>query len=146
MNSSARDYEVRIWYSPEPGDECYIAQVLEMPGIMAHGATREAAAHEIQIALALLEAIRKEQLPFWSIWEELDRGIGAQHRAEIGNINDAHIVEFGPYVDLLNVDKRIADVLRRTAQHNPLLRKVYERVPSERGIKGVLSALKKAQA
>lgn len=30
---------------------CYIAQVVEWPTIMAHGGTREAAAHEIQIAL-----------------------------------------------------------------------------------------------
>jgi len=36
-----RDYEIRIWYSAEKGDECFIAQVVEWPGIMAHGATRE---------------------------------------------------------------------------------------------------------
>ena len=52
MNPSRQDYEVRIWYSPERGDECYVAQVLEMPGIMAHGDTRGEAAREIQAALA----------------------------------------------------------------------------------------------
>ena len=46
-----RDYEIRIWYSAAEGDDCYIAQVVEWPGIMAHGDTREAAAHEIQIGL-----------------------------------------------------------------------------------------------
>lgn len=46
-----RDYEIRIWYSAEKGDECFIAQVVEWPGIMAHGDTREAAAREIQLAL-----------------------------------------------------------------------------------------------
>jgi antitoxin HicB len=61
MNPSAQDYEVRIWYSPEPGDECYVAQVLEMPGIMAHGETREEAAREIQAALhAALEIYRED--------------------------------------------------------------------------------------
>jgi predicted RNase H-like HicB family nuclease len=47
------DYQIRIWYSHDPGDECFIAQVVEWPGIMAHGNTREEAAHEIQTALRL---------------------------------------------------------------------------------------------
>jgi predicted RNase H-like HicB family nuclease len=46
-----RDYEIRIRWSGAPGDECYVACVVEWPTIMAHGDTREAAAHEIQLAL-----------------------------------------------------------------------------------------------
>jgi predicted RNase H-like HicB family nuclease len=46
-----RDYEIRIRWSGALGDECYIAQVVEWPTIMAHGDTREAAAREIQLAL-----------------------------------------------------------------------------------------------
>ena len=46
-----RDYEIRIWYSAEKGEECFIAQVVEWPGIMAHGDTREEAARQIQLAL-----------------------------------------------------------------------------------------------
>ena len=52
MKHDPRDYEIRIWYSSEPGDECFVAQVVEWPGIMAHGDTREAAAHEIELALS----------------------------------------------------------------------------------------------
>jgi predicted RNase H-like HicB family nuclease len=48
---AARDYEIRIWYSAAEGDDCYIAQVVEWPGIMAHGDTRERAARQIQLAL-----------------------------------------------------------------------------------------------
>ena len=76
MQADARDYEIRIWYSAEKGDECFVAQVVESsqrkavrdgqaksgarrelgsssqwPGIMAHGDTREEAAREIQLAL-----------------------------------------------------------------------------------------------
>jgi predicted RNase H-like HicB family nuclease len=51
MQRDPRDYEIRIWYSAVKGDECFIAQVVEWPGIMAHGDTREEAAHEIQLAL-----------------------------------------------------------------------------------------------
>ena len=51
MLPDPRDYEIRIWYSSAPGDECYIAQVVEWPGVMAHGETREEAAREIQVAL-----------------------------------------------------------------------------------------------
>ena len=46
-----REYEIRIWYSAAKGDECFIAQVVEWPTIMAHGDTREQAAREIQLAL-----------------------------------------------------------------------------------------------
>jgi predicted RNase H-like HicB family nuclease len=53
MKPTAKDYEVRIWYSEVPGDDCYVAQVNDMPGIMAHGDSREAAAREIQEALRL---------------------------------------------------------------------------------------------
>ena len=51
MQSDPRDYEIRIWYSAEKGDECFIAQVVEWPGIMAHGDTREEAARQIQLAI-----------------------------------------------------------------------------------------------
>ncbi len=53
MKTDPNNYEVRIWYSPAPGDECFVAQVFDMPGIMAHGETREEAAREIQTALQL---------------------------------------------------------------------------------------------
>ena len=51
MHHDPREYEVRIWYSAADGDQCFVAQVVEWPGIMAHGDTREEAAHEIQLAL-----------------------------------------------------------------------------------------------
>ncbi len=53
MKPNAKNDEVRIWYSDVPGDDCYVAQVNDMPGIMAHGDSREAAAGEIQEALRL---------------------------------------------------------------------------------------------
>jgi predicted RNase H-like HicB family nuclease len=51
VQSDSRGYEIRIWYSAEKGDECFIAQVVDWPGIMAHGDTREEAARQIQLAL-----------------------------------------------------------------------------------------------
>ena len=55
MSANARDYEVSIRWS-EP-DQVYIAHVVEMPGVMADGPTREAAAREIDAALqAIIEA------------------------------------------------------------------------------------------
>ncbi len=53
MKTSGQDYEIRIWHSCEPGDNCFIAQAVEWPSIMAHGDTREEAAREIRIALSL---------------------------------------------------------------------------------------------
>ena len=51
MKPDPRDYEIRIWHSAEKGDECFVAQAVEWPGIMAHGETREEAARQIQLAL-----------------------------------------------------------------------------------------------
>jgi predicted RNase H-like HicB family nuclease len=61
MQSDSRDYEIRIWYSAEKGDECFIAQVVEWPGIMAHGNTREEAAREIHLALEGALEVAAEQ-------------------------------------------------------------------------------------
>ena len=46
-----KDYEIRIWWSEE--DDAFLAQVLDMPGIMTHGDTPEDAARENFIALEL---------------------------------------------------------------------------------------------
>ncbi|MFZ1220191.1 MAG: type II toxin-antitoxin system HicB family antitoxin [Chthoniobacterales bacterium] len=56
-----RDYEIRIRYSAEPGDDCFVAQVVEWPGIMAHGGTREEAARQIQLALEGALEVAAEQ-------------------------------------------------------------------------------------
>jgi len=61
MQPDPRDYEVRIWYSAEKGDKCFVAQVVEWPGIMAHGDTREEAAREIQLALEGALEVAAEQ-------------------------------------------------------------------------------------
>jgi predicted RNase H-like HicB family nuclease len=51
VRPDSRDYEIRIRYSADKGDECFIAQVVEWPGVMAHGETREEALRQIQLAL-----------------------------------------------------------------------------------------------
>ena len=51
MKYDPRDFEIRIQYSAAPGDECYIARVVEWPTISAHGNTPEEAARQIQLAL-----------------------------------------------------------------------------------------------
>jgi hypothetical protein len=65
------------------------------------------------------------------IWQELNRRIREQPKPEIGNINDERIASFGPYVDLINVDKRIADALRQISRQHELLLQVYERAARE---------------
>jgi predicted RNase H-like HicB family nuclease len=60
MKADPRKYEVRIWYSPAPGDECFVAQAPDLPGVMAHGETREEAAREIQAALQAALAVYAE--------------------------------------------------------------------------------------
>ena len=64
VQPDSRDYEIRIWYSAEKGDGCFIAQVVAWPGIMAHGETREEAARQIQMALeGALEVATERGVP-----------------------------------------------------------------------------------
>jgi predicted RNase H-like HicB family nuclease len=63
VNSDPRDYEIPIWYSAEKGDECFVAQVVEWPGIMTHGATREEAARQVQLEGALEVAAEQDIKP-----------------------------------------------------------------------------------
>ncbi|MEK7683914.1 MAG: hypothetical protein AAB466_00675 [Verrucomicrobiota bacterium] len=90
----------------------------------------------------LLSLVRKEQVPSWCVWQELDCRIKQFTSAEIGNVNDKHIAAFGLYVDLLNVDKRIAELLRQAGSSPGLLLQVYKRVPRKHGLSGLLDALK----
>jgi predicted RNase H-like HicB family nuclease len=48
-----KDYEIRLFYSADPGDECWIAHPVVWPSISAVGDTAEEAAREIQVALRL---------------------------------------------------------------------------------------------
>ena len=52
-----KDYEIRVWWSEE--DDAFLAQVVDMPGIMTHGDTPEEAARENYVALQLgLDCLR----------------------------------------------------------------------------------------
>jgi len=57
-----KDYEIRIWWSEE--NDAFLAQVLDMPGIMTHGDSPEEAAREnyeaLQLALDSLSERGKE--------------------------------------------------------------------------------------
>ena len=46
-----KDYEIRVWWCEE--DDAFLAQVVDMPGIMTHGDTPEEAARENYVALQL---------------------------------------------------------------------------------------------
>ncbi|MGI8603601.1 MAG: type II toxin-antitoxin system HicB family antitoxin [Verrucomicrobiales bacterium] len=55
----AKDYEIRIWWSEE--DDAFLAQVVDMPGLMTHGETPEDAARENYVALELaLDCLRED--------------------------------------------------------------------------------------
>jgi hypothetical protein len=90
----------------------------------------------------LLKSIKKEAIPSWMVWQEIDRRVRKLKRAEMGNLNDKHICAFGLYVDALNVDKRMAELLRQAAKDHALLRQVHAKVPAERGLSGLLKSLR----
>ncbi len=56
-----RDYQIKLFYSHAPGDQCWVAQAIEWPTITAVGDTAEEAAHEILEALQLaLDCVRED--------------------------------------------------------------------------------------
>jgi hypothetical protein len=89
----------------------------------------------------VLTRVRKEQIPSWVIWQEIDSRMKQFPLAEVGNVNDRYIVAFGPYVDVLNVDKRVAEILRQAGQRSTLLQSVRARVPTKAGLSGLIEGL-----
>jgi len=57
-----KDYHINVFYSDE--DECYIADIPDLPYCTAHGDTPDAAVHEVTLAKTLwLEAARANGKP-----------------------------------------------------------------------------------
>ena len=110
MQPDPRDYEIRIWYSAEKGDECFIAQVVEWPGIMAHGDTREEAARQIQLALeGALEVAAEKGIkppaPALAInWCVRIEPLGAVASRELVSVASADIPKFVPLAILLSAE------------------------------------------
>ena len=90
----------------------------------------------------LLQMVRKESVPSWVVWQEVDRRLRQFPKAETGNMHDKYAASFGLYVDVLNVDKRIADIIRQAAREHPLLETLNKRIPKRRGFDGLVLALR----
>jgi len=88
------------------------------------------------------ESFRLRRQPSWLVWQEIDRRLRQLPRAETGNMHDKYAASFGLYVDILNVDKRIADIIRQAARICPLLKILHERIPRQRGFDGLVLALR----
>jgi hypothetical protein len=63
----------------------------------------------------LREKVRQEQLPSWIVWRELDRRLKQLPKASASDSNDTTIAPFGLYVDYIEVDKRIAELVRQAS-------------------------------
>jgi len=115
-------------------DACYEGIFLSQLGVYARRLKRDRD--------ELTAKVRKEQIPSWVIWKELDSRTH-QFPAEIGNVNDKHIATFGLYIDLVDVDKRTAELIQQSARKSPLCAKVLNRIPTNRGAKGLVEAMKR---
>jgi hypothetical protein len=89
----------------------------------------------------LLSSVRKEQLPSWVVWQGLHTTTKRIPRASVGNVNDHSIASFGPYVDILDCDKRTADCLRQASGHHETIRRVFGKVPKARGFRGLIESI-----
>lgn len=60
-----KHYDITLWWSDE--DEVFVAEVPDLPGCMAHGATQEAALASVREAIALWIAVARaagDPVPF----------------------------------------------------------------------------------
>jgi len=95
----------------------------------------------------LLQKVRKEQLPSWVIWEGLLRKMRTADETTGSNLHDRHLASFGPYVDVLHVDKRTKGFLKELAQgrdvpHQELFQQVFQKAPRRNGLEGLVEAIR----
>jgi hypothetical protein len=79
-------------------------------------------------ANSLRQIIRKEMLPSWLVWRDMDRAIKELRKAESGNLNDKLIVPFGLYIDGIQVDKRMRHYVDQNARKSELLAIIKDRL------------------
>lgn len=92
---------------------------------------KQLSVHERRLQLpsgTLKQAVRKEMLPSWSVWHELDRAIRRFPKAETGNVNDKMMAIFGLYVDHIQVDKRIRHCVTQLAPKSELFALIKSRL------------------
>lgn len=84
---------------------------------------KQLSVHERRLKLppgSLRQALQKEMLPSWTVWQKLDRAIRRLPKAESGNVNDKMIATFGLYVDYIQLDKRIRNCVIQIARRSEL--------------------------
>jgi len=94
----------------------------------------------------LFASIRKEQLPSWVIWDGLRKKMSNAQRTSGSNLTDRFLACFGPYVDILQVDRRNKDFLRQLAtsgsgSERRLFEEVFRKVPEGNGLAGLVEAI-----
>lgn len=92
---------------------------------------KQLSVHERRLKLpsgTLKQSLRKEMLPSWVVWHELDRAIRRLPKAEAGNINDKMVAAFGLYVDHIQLDKRIRHFVNELAPKSELFALIQSRL------------------
>lgn len=92
---------------------------------------KQLSVHERRLGMppgSLKQVARKEMLPSWSVWQGLDRAIRRLPKAETGNLNDKAIATFGPYVDYIQLDKRIRHCVAELAPKSELFASIKGRL------------------
>ena len=91
----------------------------------------ELSGHERRLGLpsgSLRHAVRKEMLPSWLVWRDMDRAIHGLPKAETGNVNDKMILGFGLYVDHIQLDKRIRHYVTQLSPKSELFSLINSRL------------------
>jgi hypothetical protein len=102
--------------------------------------------HETALDLprgSLRIAFRQEAIPSWIVWREVDRGMKSFPKTTASNITDKMIIPFGLYVDALESDKRVRDLVGRAAKKHSLLKIVNDRLLSRSNYTALLKQLEK---
>jgi hypothetical protein len=125
----------RLPSKPTLGDACF--EAIFVANLQTHSRRMNLPAE------LLLEHIRKERVPSWMVWQETSTQMRSIPRASIGNINDALMASFGPYLDVIDVDKRTRDSIKKASRRHPLLAAVLKKVPDRSGFGGLVEFLER---
>lgn len=60
-------------------------------------------------------------IPSWIVWREVDRAMKNFPKAAASNLNDKSIIPFALYVDGLECDKRVRDLVKQATKRHALL-------------------------
>jgi len=100
----------RLPPNPTIGDAAYEGVFAKQMTVIAR---KMSVSHDV-----IMAAVPQSSMPSWVVWRALDETIKQHLKAHGSNLIDKHIAAGGPYLEGMEVDKRIREYVRRKSKKN----------------------------